>query len=272
MNGTLAQLVWLTSYGNEFIVNGNLPDNNYMENDVFMYNNSVDFYDFKKRWYSSTLKEHICAKNPVEWFKLLKKEKCRFLRLYYKPTGRVVVDGNDYGDERMLAGFVGGGGEWYIETVFDNYSNYWISKQEVTNAEAPDNKIWSYSYARTVGRFSTNNVRYDIADLRKKMEAALINIAAYAKKENMQFWADIFEKALKVLTGEKTDTGYYKMLVDKNYSKETVQLLYAASIAWVFGGMGSWNDTGDNSEEYNNVSNELYSTINLSIVAVANEF
>lgn len=77
---------------------------------------------------------------------------------------------------------------------------------------------------------------------------------------------------MKVLTGEKTDTGYYKMLVDKNYPIEAIQLLYAASIAWVFGGMGSWNDTGVNSEEYNNVSNELYNTINLSIVAVANNF
>jgi hypothetical protein len=194
MNGTLAQLVWLTSYGNEYIVNNNLPDDNYMENDVFKYDNTVCFYDFKKRWFSSTPNQYFFAKNPVEWFNLLKKEKCKCLRLYYKPTGRVVVDGNDYGDERMLAGFVGGGGEWYIETVFDNYSNYCISKQEVTQRDAPDNRIWSYSYARTVGRFSTNNLQYDIAELRNKIESALINIAAYAKKENMQFWSDLFEK------------------------------------------------------------------------------
>lgn len=272
MTGTLAQQVWLTSFGNEYIVNGTLPTTDYMNNDVFKFANTVDFRDFKKGLFSLTPKEHICATNPVEWFELLKKEKCKRLRLYYKPTGRVVVDGNDYGDERMLAGFVGGGGEWYIETMFDGYSNYWTSRQEVNRENDPNNKIWAYHYTRKTGEFPTKNIQPDIAELRNDLENALTNIEAYARKENLQFWADIFEKALQRLKGQKNDTGYYAMLVDKNYSTEAVNLLYAASAGWVFGGMGSWNDGISSSDEYNSVSNDLYNAINLSIVAAANSF
>jgi hypothetical protein len=48
----------------------------------------------------------------------------------------------------------------------------------------------------------------------------------------------------------------------------------ASSSAWVFGGMGSWNDIGfpdkQKEDEYDRLSAELYEVINECYVAVAN--
>jgi hypothetical protein len=52
-----------------------------------------------------------------------------------------------------------------------------------------------------------------------------------------------------------------------------MQLLGAAETAWVFGGMGSWNDMGFHGEtqtHYEEVSEELYKLVNKVIVASAN--
>lgn len=272
MTGNLAQLVWLTSHGNEFLINGNLPDANYLDNDVFQFVNTVNFHNFKKGFFSSKIKDSIAAENPIAWFKLLKKEKCNRLRLYYRPTGNLVVDGTDFGDERMMAGFVGGGGEWLIESIYKGYSNYWGARMEVTRRDDPNNKIWAYNYARKVERFATTNTQYDIVEMREKLSGALINIAAYANGANLKMWADIFERALSVLNGQQVGVGYSNLLVEKNYKPEASRLLYAASAAWVFGGMGSWNDVGEDSKEYSKFSNELYIAINLSIVAATNSF
>jgi len=47
----------------------------------------------------------------------------------------------------------------------------------------------------------------------------------------------------------------------------------ASRSAWVFGGMGSWNDMGFEGaarEEYESVSEDLYQTVNDTIVAAVN--
>jgi predicted butyrate kinase (DUF1464 family) len=54
------------------------------------------------------------------------------------------------------------------------------------------------------------------------------------------------------------------------------QLLFSAGNAWVFGGMGSWNDLGfDNKEDnetYDRLSEQLYSNINEAIIASTNTY
>jgi hypothetical protein len=50
-------------------------------------------------------------------------------------------------------------------------------------------------------------------------------------------------------------------------------LLAAAQWAWVFGGMGSWNDMsfeGDDSTEYAQLTQELYAAVNEAVVVATN--
>ena len=63
-------------------------------------------------------------------------------------------------------------------------------------------------------------------------------------------------------------------IVSANYSIAARQLLLASSSAWVFGGMGSWNDLSFEKEEdnqhYETLSTALYNAINRGILAATN--
>ena len=55
--------------------------------------------------------------------------------------------------------------------------------------------------------------------------------------------------------------------------KSAYQLLTAAQAAWVFGGMGSWNDLGfqgQDQQTYDKLSEELYQLLNAAIVQATN--
>lgn len=54
---------------------------------------------------------------------------------------------------------------------------------------------------------------------------------------------------------------------------EAKQLLAAAQAAWVFGGMGSWNDLGfdgNDQQEYNELSDKLFSLLNQAVSNATN--
>ncbi|MCC6989411.1 MAG: hypothetical protein IT181_10455 [Acidobacteria bacterium] len=56
-------------------------------------------------------------------------------------------------------------------------------------------------------------------------------------------------------------------------SVDSLRLLAAARAAWVFGGMGSWNDQGFEGEtqaQYEQLSDDLYRLLNTAIVTAAN--
>jgi hypothetical protein len=59
------------------------------------------------------------------------------------------------------------------------------------------------------------------------------------------------------------------------YSREARQLLSACERAWVFGGMGSWNDLGfregDLQRRYDQVTPSLYEAVVGGIAAAVNE-
>jgi hypothetical protein len=68
------------------------------------------------------------------------------------------------------------------------------------------------------------------------------------------------------------DTG--PLPANLSVSDDRDRLLRAASKGWVFGGMGSWNDSGarnpELSEEYERVTIALYSALSFAFVAAVN--
>jgi hypothetical protein len=54
-------------------------------------------------------------------------------------------------------------------------------------------------------------------------------------------------------------------------SPEARALLEACRQGWVFGGMGSWNDTGDGGPDYDLVSEQLYRALTEGVCAAAND-
>ena len=267
MIGTLAQLVSLTSYGNQCICSGEFPLYYYPQNSTFQFCNTVDFRQLNNG------QESVLCPNPNSFFGYLKLSACKKVRLYYQPASP-----REGAMEHQLAGMVGGGGTWMLETIYTGYSNYWSNRWQVTKKEDPDNKIWSVNYLLTHPNKPTNNLQPNVIITMADLGAALQAITVFAKQQNLSNWAEIFDRALARLNSNSPETDYYHqdLIVTVNYPLPARQLLFAAGSAWVFGGMGSWNDLGFNTPEeqkaYIHLSASLYDTINRSIVAAINSF
>jgi hypothetical protein len=175
----------------------------------------------------------------------------------------------------MLAGVVGGGGTWRIEACYDNYSNYWAEKWEVTKQKAPDNNIWGVKYGRVAKQAPKTYMQFGLIETREALKQSLTAIHDFASKHRLNTWQQIFDKAISTLNDPNpTPTYYQDIIISKNYSLDARQLLFAAANAWVFGGMGSWNDLGfddeDENKKYADLSENLYKMIIQSIIAVLN--
>jgi hypothetical protein len=272
MTGILAQIIALTAYGNDFLKNGKVLTDFNSTNTTFQFCNKIDFREFKKQFFFSKPKEKVVAENPIKWFEFLKTDGCKHLRLYFEYS-----KDQSFAKDHKLAGLVGGGGTWLIEAIYDSYSNYWANRWEVTNQNATDNKIWTVNYGITIAKQHISNLQIDNEKAKLKLRQTLIEIADFAFKQNLQSWGELFDKAIKTMDSTSPEANYHTDLIPlDNYSLTAKQLLFSAGNAWVFGGMGSWNDLGfDNKEDnetYDRLSEQLYSNINEAIIASTNTY
>lgn len=273
MTGIVAQLIALAAHGNNYLKKDILPEEFYPSNSTFQFCNRVDFREFHKPLFSLKAKEVIVAENPVKWFERLKNDKCKSLRLYFQYSKDEAI-AKDY----KLAGLVGGGGTWLIEAVYEGYSNYWANRWEVTNRDAADNRIWTVNYAVTAKKQITHNLQIEPAIVKEKLRKTLNDIADFAFKHDLGSWGEQFEHAQSALDENNPTTNQYHkdMIPPENYSLTARQVLSAAGAAWVFGGMGSWNDLSFESKEdnklYDKLSEQLYSNVVEAFIASVNSY
>jgi hypothetical protein len=114
-----------------------------------------------------------------------------------------------------------------------------------------------------------------LTELRSEFQKALEDIHAFSKGQNCDgFFTKCFANALGSLQLSKPLHGYHKDLSPVGIlPAETIAILDSCQTAWVFGGMGSWNDMslgGEDAHEYNRVSENLFSLLTQIIPAAAN--
>ena len=272
---TLAQLIVLVTYGNDFFITGSLPSDFDTLNTTFQFCNTIDFRVYKKKALSSKTDESVIAKSPTEWFEYLKNSGCKRLGLYYKSS-----EDQSFAKDHKLAGLVGGGGVWLIEALFDNHCNYWASRWEVTQEgnRYTDKKIWGVNYAMVMQRQYSICMQIDEQIVKSKIKNTLEKISDFAHKQNLTYWAEQFDKSMTILDKTSPNEEYYHsdLIPLHNYPLIAQQILFSAGVAWVFGGMGSWNDLGfdkpEDQEIYDRLSEQLYSNIIEAIIAGVNTF
>ena len=274
MTGILSQIITLTAFGNDFLKNGKIPNDFNSTNTSFQFCNKIDFREIKKTFLFSETKENIIAGSPTQWFRYLKLEGCRFLRLFFENS-----KDQSFAKDHKLAGLVGGGGVWLIEAVYRKYSKYWSNRWEVTNQSAPDNKIWSVNYGMPVRKQYSNNIQIDNLLIKHRLRQTLEDIAGFAFRQDLQDWHEQFDKAIAVLDSslpEEHDSYFKDLIPANNYTLTAKQIIFSAASAWVFGGMGSWNDLGfenkEDNDKYDLLSEQLYEVINEAIIAGVNTY
>ena len=88
------------------------------------------------------------------------------------------------------------------------------------------------------------NQQFDVNQTSEDLKTCLENIIEFAHQETTESWVKIFKNARETLENENPESDFYQydLISWNNYDLENKQLLMSASKAFVFGGMGSWND------------------------------
>jgi len=107
--------------------------------------------------------------------------------------------------------------------------------------------------------------QFDLSELTYRLTSALHNIGQLAHEIQMEFWkVNFFDKGIQILDDVITTENQLSNI----HSVDAQRLINAISISWVFGGMGSWNDSppyyahqNGKETEFNNYLNTLYETM-----------
>lgn len=116
----------------------------------------------------------------------------------------------------------------------------------------------------------------DLMECKQRLRSVLSRAADFATRGGGKHWAEIFHKALLCLETEVTTAGW-DAFPTQGYSLDAWQLLRSVSVAWVFGGMGSWNDWAPHSsysarESDNTIDDDLFFCLIDCLVAATNSF
>lgn len=177
------------------------------------------------------------APDPMTWFQGLRGRVPALLV-------HVVPRADPNLSDRMSVGFVGGGSRWIIEAVRPGGSSLWEGVWQVGDQNAPDQRIWAVDYHRLATDWQQPLARQrDLVDIREELAEVLTAMAAFCDEHELG-WSENFRAGLAALSSDSPlDAAYHKDLAPPGLLSPTaLQLLGACQSAWVFGGMGSFND------------------------------
>jgi len=266
MQGPLAQMVALVCHGNA-VLRGHPAGPFLRANSTCQFCESVTFVA-GGRSESGEPETTTLAESPDRWLEFLPHRAITGLRLVEQSRNDARIT------DRMSTGFVGGGRQWKVEGLRQaGSSEFWLSRWEAHDREAKDRRIWNVTYGlvdlTATTPLETRSLEAIIGDLRP----ALSEIRRFAEEHQCGGFTGCFDDALRALDDPRADIGYHKDLYPQGFVCDAAQsILKAAMSAWVFGGMGSWNDMsfdGDTEREHSERSDRLFNLLNEGIAAAA---
>lgn len=211
----------------------------------------------------------LLAANPLQWFAKLKGVKG--LRLHAVAPDREPYEGVG-ATPRMLVGMVGGGPRWVIEVVGKDRCELWQGFDRLGDRNHPNQKIWLTTWIRQaeVSPDFMSPVSFD--DAVAAFRDVLPPIESYARRQGYDNFAECFASALSVLDGKAPAydlSDRDELMRIAGFTDAQLNLRLAIGHAWVFGGMGSWNDLpGD--KLYDDLSEALFQAICGAVCGLAN--
>lgn len=266
MNGEWAQVITLVAHGNYFLTHPEISTIELSGNSTFQFVNEVTFAHYK-----STLdpKGTKVAGNVSDWFDILRERKVKRLWNIGFSWDRADMA------EHIAIGFASG---VPIAIQVDLPEGYELWYPLWKTGGAPQ-KPWFVEYRGLSFGYSHAAAQMGMEDVKVRLYNAISSVEQFARKPgvNLGFWADHFTKALRLLESEEPVLPYHSdLLPATGFSNEAKQILAAASQAYVFGGMGSWNDLGfekpEENNEYEEVTQTLYQAVKMSALLASNSY
>jgi hypothetical protein len=188
------------------------------------------------------------------------------------PEPGAVSFGDDAVPERELVAFASAG-RWFLLGSSPGRSEVWHALWEIGDRDGSDRGIWEVEYRGESVDERVVPPRPDISASAQRLVAALQKVEAFARTKELTRWADWFAKARRAGAGD-LELPPSDILPARGFSDVATRVLDMAMYAWVFGGMGSWNDLAfrsrEQEDEYERVSAELYSAVLEALVAGVN--
>ena len=255
MNGELYQLARLVLYAKD-----SLQREKGSAFILLKYENSPVF-SFLERKENGSDDTEVCL-DAASWCRALQKRGLRniYLVVFYTENNR------------YLSGFSNAEKQGIVTEYTDGRTTLWTSRWQFDKAE----KEWMTYY--TEERFDPSGITYIYENCREDFETVLLEIRDLARKIGHSYFERIFADAYDILTGpdEPAIPEWAKETMPE-LKGESLRLFLAASRADVFGGMGSWNDDPSGmadqkglKEEYDRLSNALYTSIKKAVMNVVN--
>ncbi|TBU86605.1 hypothetical protein [Phytopseudomonas dryadis] len=200
----------------------------------------------------------VLANDPVTWFAQLAGDGVRQLRACYLSSAQQLRD------ERLSIPYIGGGGRWLIECHKAATADHWLGHWEQP-ASAPRDRPWQVDYQRVARDVAPlGGAQVQLPALLDELAEQLVEIATFADQQGYPNFAQCFARAAATLRGSSpaSDNGIAPPgLLDPRAER----IIRACRQAWVFGGMGSWNDVAlrdpDAMLRYETLTDRLYASL-----------
>lgn len=176
----------------------------------------------------------------------------------------------------MSAGFVGGGGRWLLAVAHGKGMDCWEASWDVGDQNAPDQRIWRVRYGLVGENAAIAPPRQrPLEEITSDLRTTLSTIRSFAEEHDLRGFAEAFGRAEACLSdADPFARVYHKDLAPPGLlGPQEARVLACSQAAWVFGGMGSWNDMGfegDEQARYDRLSNDLFCLLNEAISAATN--
>jgi hypothetical protein len=260
MNGELAQLVALVSYGNAVLADRFPADD--IENDSTVGSAcTVSFF------YPSG------PRSVTEWVQHMRLQGVE--RIELDAVGQLGKEAdNESLPRHVRTAFSTTLGPTIVAHTKRN-SEVWRAEWTVLpEAERTNDLVWLIAYRQVYTGPRLTLTHTSVADASRSLNRSLTRIRQFAEVNGHVEWGDFFAAAGRVLAGRMDlDDTHSRLLAEP--SLDANRLLGAAAKGWAFGGMGSWNDldfSGDDNAEtnYNRVTSEHYQASLIAIDAATN--
>ncbi|MCW3848291.1 hypothetical protein OF829_13680 [Sphingomonas sp. LB-2] len=172
--------------------------------------------------------------------------------------------------DRESVGFTGGG-PVCLASIIGTEAESSYGGWEVTRENDPERRIWSVIYRNVPVAIPDIPTRSD-GSVRDRLQAAIEDAAQFSDDHGMGF-TETLQTARAALDGPDPLAGFYfaDMIPEALMPLTWRQLFACAGKAWVFGGMGSWNDVwfeGEDQARYQALSDALFSAV-IDTLAIA---
>jgi len=176
--------------------------------------------------------------------------------------------------DRNILGYANASQSTILCFFRDGKVSYFLPKWEFDST----NKVWNILYTEYDWPSPPHN-KPTFDDNTQAFISVLNDIEEFARKIECEYFAETFRKAAVILTKKKRQEDEAPAITLPVLPEKNLYIFEAASVADVFGAMGSWNDSPPYmahekglDEEYDTLSSELLKQVRSAILYAVNEW